>query len=140
MSDELDEQVAYELVHGSQSCESSQHPLNELADRVHQANAKWWQNLDTGARIDRNVGELLMLTVSELAEAMEGHRKNLNDDKLPHRKMFEVELADTVIRILDIAGGLGLDLGGAFEEKMAFNTTREDHKAEARRGANGKKY
>lgn len=114
--------------------------LNFLAERVHQANTKWWVDLNTGQRIERNVGELLMLTVSELAEAMEGHRKNLQDDKLPQRKMFEVELADAVIRILDICGGLGLDLGGAFEEKMAFNAVREDHTAEARRAENGKKY
>lgn len=91
-------------------------------------------------RKQRNVGELLMLTVSELSEAMEGHRKNLKDDKLPHRSMFEVELADTLIRLLDIAGGMGLDLGGAFAEKMAFNAQRPDHKIEARLGENGKKY
>lgn len=116
------------------------HELNTLAARVHIANRKWWVSLDTGEPIQRNVGELLMLCVSELAEALEGHRKDLQDDKLPHRKMFEVEIADTVIRLLDISAGLGLDLGGAFEEKMAFNAVREDHQAEARRLAGGKKY
>lgn len=114
--------------------------LNDYAKEVHKANAKWWVDLDTGLPIKRNVGELLMLSVSELAEAMEGHRKSLPDDKLPHRSMFEVELADTVIRILDICGGMGLDLEGAYQEKMAFNTTRADHKAEARKLQNGKKY
>lgn len=83
-----------------------------------------------------------MLAVSELAEAMEGHRKDLADDKLPHRKMFEVELADALIRIFDMAGApeLGLDLGGAFEEKMSYNSTRRDHTNEARLEAGGKKY
>ncbi|XUM19805.1 hypothetical protein ACRAVF_19255 [Bradyrhizobium oligotrophicum S58] len=38
-----------------------------------------------------------MLIVSEIAEAMEGERKSLMDDHLPHRKMVEVELADTLI-------------------------------------------
>jgi len=114
--------------------------LNLLAERVHKANAKWWVDLDTNAPIQRNVGELLMLAVSELSEALEGHRKNLQDDKLPHRKMFEVEIADCVIRLLDIAGGLGLDLGGAFEEKMQYNAVRADHQIEARKSANGKKY
>jgi uncharacterized LabA/DUF88 family protein len=38
--------------------------------------------------------------------------------------MLEVELADALIRILDIAGGLNLDLAGAFFEKMDFNATR----------------
>jgi NTP pyrophosphatase (non-canonical NTP hydrolase) len=114
--------------------------LNNLCDLVHHANEKWWRHLDTGEPIQRNVGELLMLTVSELAEAMEGHRKNLQDDKLPNRKMFEVELADAIIRIFDIAGGLDLDLGGAFVEKMDYNSTRHDHTVKARRAANGKKY
>lgn len=116
------------------------HPLEEMCQRVHAANEKWWLDINTGETLKRNVGELLMLITSELAEAMEGHRKNLMDDKLPHRKMFEVELADAVIRIFDIAGGMKLDLAGAFEEKMAYNATREDHKIEARLRGDGKKY
>jgi NTP pyrophosphatase (non-canonical NTP hydrolase) len=97
-------------------------------------------DLETGEPAKRNVGELLMLIVSEISEAMEGHRKNLQDDKLPRRKMLEVELADAVIRILDLSAGLGLDVGGAMIEKMAYNETREDHTREARLRANGKKY
>lgn len=83
-----------------------------------------------------------MLTVSELSEAMEGHRKGLMDDKLPHRKMFEVELADALIRIFDIAGApeLCLDVGGAFVEKMLYNAKRKDHTNEARLAEGGKKY
>jgi hypothetical protein len=78
--------------------------LNELALDVHAANEKWWTDLETGKPKQRNVGEMLMLMVSELAEAMEGDRKDLMDDKLPHRKMLEVELADALIRGLDLAG------------------------------------
>lgn len=81
-----------------------------------------------------------MLMVSELAEAMEGHRKNLMDDKLPTRKMFEVELADCVIRIFDAAHGLGYDLAGAMSEKLAFNAVRVDHTAEHRKSEHGKRY
>jgi NTP pyrophosphatase (non-canonical NTP hydrolase) len=54
--------------------------------------------------------------------------------------MFEVELADAVIRICDIAAGLNLDLGGAILEKCEYNKHREDHKPENRKLANGKKY
>ena len=54
--------------------------------------------------------------------------------------MFEVELADTLIRIFDIAGAYDLDLGGAIEEKRAFNKSREDHKLENRKKSTGKKF
>ena len=128
--------------------------LNDYARICHEANAKWWLDLKRpilvdleGKRtivdyehLDRNVGELLMLCVSELAEAMEGHRKNLQDDKLPHRKSFEVELADCLIRIFDLSGALQLDLEGAFTEKMQYNAAREDHKIERRLQEGGKKY
>jgi NTP pyrophosphatase (non-canonical NTP hydrolase) len=114
--------------------------LNELAKEVHIANKKWWTNPATGEPIERNRAEMLMLVVSEIAEAMEGERKNLMDDKLPHRKMAEVELADAVIRIFDYAAGLGYDLGGAYVEKMSYNAVRKDHTAAERLKANGKKF
>lgn len=94
----------------------------------------WWR------KPNRNVGEMLMLCVSELAEGMEGARKGLMDDHLPHRSMLEVELADAVIRIMDMSGGLGLDIGGAIAEKLAYNTQREDHKPENRAKDGGKKF
>jgi hypothetical protein len=114
--------------------------LNELAKEVHTANKKWWINPATGDPIERNRAEMLMLIVSEIAEAMEGERKNLMDDKLPHRPMAEVELADAVIRIFDYASGLGYDLGGAYVEKMAYNAVRKDHTAAERLKPNGKKF
>jgi NTP pyrophosphatase (non-canonical NTP hydrolase) len=115
--------------------------INDLAHVVHRANAKWWVSIEDGKTpLKRNKGELLMLIVSEVAEAMEGERKNLMDDKLPHRPMAEVELADTIIRILDYAAGFGYDLGGAFVEKMAYNAKREDHTHEARKIAGGKQF
>lgn len=80
----------------------------------------------------RNHGELLALITYEVSEALEADRKDLMDDKLPARKGLEVELADALIRILDMAGGLKLDLGGAMIEKLEFNRSRE-HK-------HGKKY
>ena len=62
------------------------------------------------------------------------------DDKLPHRSMIEVELADAVIRIADLAGALNLDLGGAVQEKLEFNRHRPDHKLENRIAEGGKAY
>jgi NTP pyrophosphatase (non-canonical NTP hydrolase) len=106
------------------------------------AESGWWTCPITGVSLKgkRNVPEMLCLIHSEISEAMEGHRKNQMDDKLPHRKMIEVELADAMIRILDLAGGLDLDLGGALAEKLAFNTKRADHKLENRAKEGGKAY
>lgn len=114
--------------------------LNHLSDVCHLRNATWWRDPATGERIERNKGELLMLIVSEIAEAMEGERKSLMDDKLPHRKMAEVELADALIRIFDYCGAYGYDLNGAFWEKLEYNARRADHKPEARLAAGGKKW
>ncbi len=88
----------------------------------------------------REIGTMLCLIHSEVSEAMEGDRKGLMDDHLPHRKMFEVELADAMIRILDLAGREGLDLGGAIVEKLIYNTQRADHKKENREKDGGKKF
>lgn len=114
--------------------------LNELASTVHEANRKWWIDLETGKPITRNKGEQQMLIVSEIAEAMEGTRKGLMDDHLPHRTMEEVEMADAVIRILDYCCGHGLDLDGAFREKMQYNRQRSDHSEEHRKADGGKKF
>lgn len=115
--------------------------IEALTVAAHQASrsAGWYSNLD-GTPKERNVGEMLCLIHSEISEGMEGHRKSLPDDKLPHRPMIEVELADALIRIGDLAGYLKLDIGGAVVEKMAYNARREDHKLEARVKAGGKAY
>lgn len=107
--------------------------------------AGWWTDMATGKPMDKTtmkalVPTKLMLTVSELSEAMEGDRKDLMDDHLPWRKSIEVELADAVIRIADLAGALNLDLGGAIAEKMHYNAHRNDHKLDARAAAGGKRY
>lgn len=116
--------------------------INQMSTVVHARNvvAGWWSDLATGEPKDRNVPELLCLIHSEISEGMEGHRKNLMDDKLPHRPMLEVELADAVIRIFDLAGAGDMDLGGAIVEKLAFNASREDHKRETRAAEGGKKF
>lgn len=101
--------------------------------------AGWYRDPKTGAQIERNFGEVVALMHSELSEALEAHRKNLNDDKLPHRSGIEVEFADCIIRILDTAAAMGLDVASAVIEKNRFNRDRADHKLAAR-VAGGKRY
>lgn len=115
--------------------------LDKISRYIHQLNYKWWTDPATGERKERNVGEMLMLCVSELAEGMEGHRKGLKDDKLPEYDMLEVEIADCMIRLFDLAYGLGYkNIGITLMNKLEFNMTREDHKIEARLAEGGKKY
>lgn len=91
-----------------------------------------WPKTEPGTRI--------ALIHSEVSEALEGIRKDLMDEHLPHRKMVEVELADAIIRIMDFCGEEGLEIGGAIAEKMLYNRTRQDHKAEVRALQGGKKF
>lgn len=124
--------------------------VNTLVHACYSAanNSGWWIDAETGEDVRTWPKKFLMLWVgtklalvhSEVSEGLEGYRKNLMDDKLPHRPMFEVEMADAIIRICDLAGGLKMDLGGAIVEKLAFNAQRPDHKAENRATENGKKF
>lgn len=115
---------------------------NVLMDQCYGASfaAGWHHDPETGERTDPiPVPTKLMLIVSELGEAMEGHRKSLQDDHLPQYPSLAVELGDALIRICDLAGVLGFSFGEIVAAKMAYNAKREDHKIEARR-AGGKAY
>ena len=119
-------------------------PINALVHFIHQDNldAGWWKD-KYGDDIRSNpycFSNKLVLVHSELSEALEADRKGLADDKLPHRDGREVEIADAVIRLFDLAGGYGMDLGGAIVEKLAFNKQRLDHKLENRNAVGGKAY
>jgi hypothetical protein len=83
-------------------------PHTALAVTIHASNveAGWWTNIKTGESIveTRNRPEIMMLIVSELSEASDGWRLDSWDDKLPQFAMFDVELADTAIRLYDLLG------------------------------------
>jgi hypothetical protein len=92
-----------------------------LAAEIHADNiaAGWWKQETRRepyqrpqlVTIPRNIGELLCLVHSEISEADHGLIGGLADDKLPHRWMFDVELADTAIRVLDILGYHNVTVG-----------------------------
>ena len=78
--------------------------FDSWAAEIHANNVAvgWWDNPD------ECIYQKMQLICTEIAEATEGERKNMMDDHLPTRKMAEVELADALIRTLDLGGRLGL--------------------------------
>lgn len=67
----------------------------------------------------------LALICTEVAEAVEAHRTGKEyDDHLVKANAVGCELADTVIRCMDLAGDLGIDLGSLIDAKLVFNRSR----------------
>ena len=108
--------------------------INELADAAH-ANARekgfHHDGLDDKQFLERHC----MLLVGEVAELHEALRKGEADnhcDKaakmiemgLPGLTCAEEELADIMIRALDISRRLNIDITRAIQAKHGYNTTR----------------
>lgn len=137
-----------------------EHAVNELVKQVHDCWAiprGWWHDLHTKEFLgcayvgedgrpsgqkpkgSKSYGDQNSLFHAELSEAYEGYRKNQMSDKIPEFTAVEEELADTLIRILDTAGGMNLRLAEAFAAKMVYNHYRPDHRPENRLKDDGKK-
>jgi NTP pyrophosphatase (non-canonical NTP hydrolase) len=132
-----------DFVHGDLVLDTVTIP--ELQIRIHQ-NAKDKGFYDNP---DRNVGEALMLIVGEVSEAMEAHQtgrianwelyNSVYADENPMteadwtkqcferhiKNTFEDEMADAVIRIMDLCEFLKIDLEAHILAKMQYNSTRE---------------
>ena len=119
--------------------------IKEISKEIHQNNIYkgFWEDKET-----KNVGEVLMLCVSELSEALEAHRKGkfadldnftesmkgftVEDSRISFehefkrdiKDSFEDEIADTVIRLFDLCEGFGIDLETHIRLKTGYNKTR----------------
>ena len=77
------------------------------------------------ATAPQNDGEKIALMHSELSECLEGLRHgNPPDDKCPEFSSAEVELADTIIRIFDLAERRGWNVADALFAKTLYNRSR----------------
>lgn len=102
--------------------------LRELQSEAHE-NARdkgFWDGVDIHA--PHVIPEKIALIHSEASEMLESYREGaMVTTKLPGSLKpvgLPSELADVVIRCLDFAGAMGIDLQAEVELKMAYNSTR----------------
>ena len=99
------------------------------ADAIHE-NATlhgWWDDAATPEEKHKLIPEKLLLVITELAEAVEDYRVQRMDTYIGaggKPEGFWVEVADAVIRVLDLAGAHKVDLEHIIELKHEYNKTR----------------
>ncbi len=88
-----------------------------------------------------NIHNKLLLAISEICEAQEelrdGHgiteiyfpdklKEMDNEVTMAKPEGFPVEIADAIIRLLDIAGSLDIDIASVIDMKIRYNMTRPE--------------
>lgn len=78
------------------------------------------------SEINDLIGNKIALAHGELSEALEAVRKGIytKDEKCPEFTNFEIELADAIIRILDLGAHTNSRVAEAIVAKMKYNQTR----------------
>lgn len=91
--------------------------IKEVQKEIHQiAVSKGWYTNST-----LNLPEKLCLIHSELSEALEKYRMGYD----PSGPVIATELADVIIRTLDLAEYLRIDMEDIIRKKMDYNKTRQ---------------
>lgn len=116
--------------------------IGEMQQQVHAMAVRkgWWPKFCVISH--ERIAVALALIHSEVSEALEEvrddnlrtywvaptkERIDSRDEAPPDAKPegLPVELADVVIRCMDLAGALGIDLEQAIADKVAYNATRK---------------
>lgn len=120
--------------------------LNNMRDMVHRLAVEkgWWEPDSINRQANeppesaKTFTEAIMLVVTECAEAVEEFRDGKEPAYTYHAvnppngvivnpkpEGIPIELADIIIRVLDIAGQWNIDIGTALVDKHAYNKSRE---------------
>jgi len=109
--------------------------FNSLSKTIHEGNAArgFWEG-------ERKLTEVVMLTVCELAEAIEADRSGkwatetdilqYKNRPIPERfkelikDSVQDEIADAIIRLLDFSHKFGIDLDFHIQAKLDYNASR----------------
>lgn len=112
---------------GEQNMSFAQTTLNDLAFVINHINREngwnvirpeeWKKGEELSQEAVYHLGTIIALIHSEVSEALEAVRHNDRDN-------FNEELADIIIRVLDCAGGLGIDIDGEIQKKLEKNRNR----------------
>ena len=103
--------------------------INDYAKEIHTTAVEhgWYNDPETGERIQRNFGEVVALMHSELSESLEHYREGnplvfIDPNGKPDG--MAVELIDCVIRIFDTLHELGVNVEEVLDMKMEYNESR----------------